>query len=101
LSYTVTAAPKARDDLREAADWYDEHHPAGADRFFEAFDTACGVLEAFPEAGRPRDDLVKGLRSYPVHPYVVFYVVDDERKRVRIARVLPGRSDITSKEVGA
>lgn len=101
MSCIVTAAPKARDDLRRAAVWYDEHHPAGADRFFEAFNTACGVLEAFPDAGRPRDELAKGIRSYPVHPYVIFYVVDYERKRVRIARVLPGRSDITSRDVGA
>lgn len=78
------------------ADWYDERHPAGADRFFSDFQAAVQVLHAFPNAGRARPDLRDGLRSYVVHPYLVFYVVDDDRKAVVIERVLHGATDISS-----
>jgi plasmid stabilization system protein ParE len=33
-----------------------------------------------------------------VHPYLVFYVVDDHRKAVVIERVLHGAMDISAKD---
>jgi toxin ParE1/3/4 len=45
-----------------------------------------------PYSGRPRDNLLPGVRSMPVHPYVVFYRVRNEA--VEIIRVIHGRRDI-------
>ena len=44
--------------------------------------------------GRRRDELKKGLRSFPVKKYVVFYFIIDDG--VKIARVLHGAQDIDS-----
>lgn len=50
------------------------------------------VLQTFPAAGQQRDDLYAGLRSWPIHMYVVFYTVTVEE--IRIVRVLHGYRDV-------
>lgn len=50
------------------------------------------VLESFPAAGRPRDDLHRGLRSWPIDHYVVFYTSDESE--IRIVRILHGARDV-------
>jgi plasmid stabilization system protein ParE len=37
-----------------------------------------------------------GLRSYLVHPYLVFYAVNADRKAVVLERVLHGAMDVRS-----
>lgn len=44
--------------------------------------------------GRRRDELRKGLRSFPIKKYVVFYFVTGNS--VEIVRVLHGAQDIDS-----
>jgi plasmid stabilization system protein ParE len=77
-------------------DWYEDRHPAGTSRFFEAFETARRILSIFPNAGRPRNELRQRLRSYVVHPYIVFYTVHE--KRVLVERILHGHIDIDATE---
>ena len=31
------------------------------------------MLSQFPDMGKQRDDLLNGLRSFPVKPYIIFY----------------------------
>jgi len=57
---------------------------------YERFET---LLE-FPEAGRRRDELRKGLRSFPVGKHLVFYFIIDDG--IRIVRVLHSAQDIES-----
>jgi plasmid stabilization system protein ParE len=54
------------------------------------------VLSTFAKAGRPREELRRGLRSYVVHPYAVFYTLRD--KRVVVERILHGHLDIGSSD---
>jgi toxin ParE1/3/4 len=63
-----------------------------ADRQLNAIENACSTLEAWPLCGRPRDSLLPGMRSVPVHPYVIFYRARNET--VEIVRVVDGRRDI-------
>ncbi len=56
-----------------------------ADRFL--------LLSHWPRLGRSRNDLRRGLRSFPVGDYVIFYRVT--RTGVVIQRVLHGRRDTT------
>jgi toxin ParE1/3/4 len=49
-------------------------------------------LGRHPFMGRPRDELVTGLRSVLAHPHIVFYRVFDQT--VEIARVLHQRRDL-------
>ena len=60
------------------------------DRLNEAFQT----LSEFPGMGRGRDEVRKGLRSFPVDQFVVYYgSVPDG---IRIVRILHGSRDITN-----
>ncbi|MGH7117056.1 MAG: type II toxin-antitoxin system RelE/ParE family toxin [Stellaceae bacterium] len=50
------------------------------------------MLSGWPRLGRGRNDLRRGLRSYPVENYVIFYRIDGVD--VIIQRVLHARRDI-------
>lgn len=80
----------------DVAAWYADRHPSGADRFFTDFQQARDVLAAFPRAGRIREDLREDLRSYVVHPFQIFYTVEEAARHVIIERVLHGHLDIAT-----
>jgi toxin ParE1/3/4 len=42
--------------------------------------------------GRPRDELVPGLRSVLAHPHVIFYRISSDM--IEVARVLHQRRDL-------
>jgi toxin ParE1/3/4 len=86
-------SPEARADLEEIRTYYAE--VAGrqtADNIARKIADACGVIADYPLAGRARDELRPGIRSFAVRPHVIFYrVVADTPE---IVRVLDGRRDI-------
>jgi toxin ParE1/3/4 len=53
------------------------------------------LIEEHPFAGRARNELRPGLRSFAATPHVVFYRVVDDTPQ--IVRVLDGRQDIEEK----
>jgi toxin ParE1/3/4 len=55
---------------------------------------ASQKLAELPHAGRRRNELMPGLRSRLVSPYLVFYRVDVGE--VQIVRVLHGSRDLTA-----
>ena len=63
-----------------------------ADSQARAIKSACGRLRRLPFSGRPRDDLVPGVRSILTGRYIVFYRVAD--KAVEIIRVFHGSRDL-------
>lgn len=52
------------------------------------------MLSQFPNMGKQRDDLMAGLRSFPVKPYIIFYnkITDG----IEVVRVLHQARDIES-----
>ena len=86
-------APEAETDLDEV--WF---HIAGnssvdtADRFVDSLTDRFFLLATHPHAGRRRDDLLAGIRLFPVGDYVVLYFVD--RSDVLITRVVHGGRDL-------
>ncbi len=80
-------------DLVHIVEWYEERHPGGSERFAREFALARDVLAIFPLAGRERGELSEGLRSCVVHPWVVFYGVDEPNRVVTVQRILHGRMD--------
>ena len=56
---------------------------------------AIALIEAHPFAGRTRDEVRPGLRSFAAAPHVVFYRVVDDTPQ--IVRLLDGRQDIEEK----
>jgi toxin ParE1/3/4 len=86
-------SPKAEEDLIEIWTYLArESSDQVADDQLNHIERACATLEMLPYSGRPRDNLLPGVRSMLVHPYVVFYRVRNEA--VEIIRVIHGRRDI-------
>ena len=84
----------ARSDLIEIWEYIAAENPSAANRVHREISERFDKLLQFPEMGRRRDELKKGLRSFPVKKYLVFYFIIKEG--VKIARVLHGAQDIDS-----
>jgi toxin ParE1/3/4 len=82
---------EAQADLDEAWDFLAKTNPKAADRLIDRFVKAARVHAEYPEAGRSREDLAPGLRSFVVAPYVVFF--RPSAGTIEIRRFLQGRRD--------
>lgn len=88
-------APSAKRDLRDV--WYYYAGVASADvadKLLREIDDAAGRLSQNALRWRARDELMPGLRSALVHPYVIFYRA--ENGMVQIVRVLHGRRNFAA-----
>ena len=91
----VVWAPRAKRDLADVWRYY-----AGvasieiADRLLRDIDEAARRLSDNALRWRARDELMSGLRSALVHPYVIFYRI--ENGTVEIVRVLHGRRNFAA-----
>jgi toxin ParE1/3/4 len=87
-------APRARADLDEI--WHyiavESGNEAAADRTVDLFADRFLLLSEWPRLGRARSDLRRGLRTYPVGNYIIFYRVG--RYGVVIQRVLHAHRDL-------
>jgi toxin ParE1/3/4 len=64
-----------------------------ADRFLERLlASATGTLSTAPLAGRTREELAAGLRSFPFEDYLIFYRLAESD--VEITRIIHGRRDL-------
>ena len=71
LQYRI--APQAINDMSEIWVYIAHDNPVAADKMLDSFDDAFEMLRSLPDAGRIRDELSAGLRSYPVGNYLIFY----------------------------
>lgn len=89
-------SPAALDDRERIWDYY--LRVAGrqtAEKIIREIGEVIALIEEHSFAGRARDELRPGLRSFPAAPHVVFYRVVEDRPQ--IVRVLDGRQDIEEK----
>ena len=89
-------SPEALDDRERIWDYY--VGVAGrhtAEKIFREIAGVIALLEEHPFAGRARNELRPGLRSFASTPHVVFYPVVNDTPQ--IVRVLDGRQDIEEK----
>jgi len=63
-----------------------------ADHLIDAISERFDLLSSYPQAGRARDDLGAGRRTFPVENYVILYRV--RGKDVLILRVAHSRRDL-------
>jgi toxin ParE1/3/4 len=90
---------EAKDDL---ADFWLFHHRMAlengqdaqilADSAVDTFFKRARDLELFPEMGRRREELGKGIRCLPIRKYLVFYKV--RSNDVLLVRVIHGSRDL-------
>jgi len=93
VSRSIIWSIDAEEDLFQIWAYLARHASlAVADRQIRTIRRGSRRLARLPYSGRSRDDLVPGIRSILVAPYVVFYRVTDAT--VDIVRVLHGRRDL-------
>lgn len=87
-------APEARADIEEIAYYVFEASRSveTAERLVDAIYGRILLLGKYPHAGRQRDDLMPGIRLFPVGDYVVLYRVD--ANDAVVARVVHGSRDL-------
>lgn len=85
-------SPRARRDFAEILDYFGEIDPDTALDFVTRLQLMCDQLAEMPGMGRKRDDIAKGLRSFPVEKCIIFYRL--AKDDIEIVRVLHGSRNI-------
>jgi toxin ParE1/3/4 len=85
---------QAEADLDKAWDYLAERNLRAADQLIDGILKRARLHAQFPLMGRPRDDLVSGLRSFAVASHVIFYRLAGGT--IEILRILHGARDIDS-----
>ena len=93
---SLIVAAAAQRDLREifrhsAKRWGEAQRAAYA----ASLDQALARLAEFPELGRGRDEIRRGLRSHPVREHVVLYLT--EADAIVVLRVIHARMDMPNR----
>jgi len=89
----INLSPEANNDLISiwiygATEW----SPEQADKHLFEIESVCDRLLGDTQLGKPRDELVVGVRSIVIRPHVIFYRVS--KTRIEILRVLHQRKDV-------
>lgn len=95
MALQVILTGAARTDLADI--WYyfaESVSTTGADSIVDEIVERFGSLATFPEMGRNREEIARGLQSFPVGRYIIFYRVQESS--VTIIRVLHSARDIDS-----
>ena len=91
---TTEFSQLARNDLIDIWNFIAEDNLDAADHLRQRFEEVIRLIGQNPEAGTRRDDLAKGVRTYPVGVYLIIYRV--KTKQIHIVRILHGMRDIKS-----
>ena len=90
---TVKRTPIAAQDYREIMDYLLERSEPAAERFNREVEATCRLLAGQPRMGRPRDDLLTGMRSIVLGRYLLFFRAKDSE--IQILRIIHGSRNIT------
>jgi toxin ParE1/3/4 len=85
-------SPQAEIDITAIWDYIAADSVKAADALVDRIERTFDMLADTPLAGRPRTDLAKNLRCFPVGSYIIFYVPVTDG--VEVTRVMNGRQDI-------
>jgi toxin ParE1/3/4 len=83
---------QAEQDLEDIWFYVAQSDEVAADLLIAKILDKFPMLAKFPNMGKKRDDLLEGLRSLPLKPYVIFY--NRTSDRIEIVRVLHQSRDI-------
>jgi toxin ParE1/3/4 len=88
----VLFRPQARQDLYDIGEHGAERwgRDAGAD-YVQSFDESFNLLAAYPHAGRARDDISPGLRSWRHRSHIIYYRVLD--REILVSRIFHAAAD--------
>jgi len=84
----------AENDLTDIWNYVADYSEQVADTLIDEMVKRFVMLSTFADAGRKRDELQPGMRSFPVDKYLIFYRSIPEG--IEVIRVLHGSRDIES-----
>jgi toxin ParE1/3/4 len=82
----------AKEDLLEIYQYIALDNPSAAERLLKTFQEKFELLTKFPNIGGERNELIIGLRSFPVGKYLILYQSSDEY--LEIVRVRHGATNL-------
>jgi len=88
----ITRRPLAEADILAIWDYIADDNVDAADLWVDRLDEQFSLLATQPLMGRARDELARGVRSFPFGRYVIFYAPIDNG--IDVIRVLHGSRDI-------
>jgi|TARA_B110000090_G_C13304793_1_gene417210 toxin ParE1/3/4 len=91
---TLIKSPTSEEDLIDIWLYIAEDQPVNADRLLDRLNEAMIKLTEMPKMGVERSELIKGLRSYPLGKYILYYRIKDND--LEVVRVLSSSRDIYS-----
>ena len=89
----LETSSEAEGDLLAIWLYIAEDQPVNADRYLDKLQEKALKLAEFPDLGRDRQELVKGLKSFPVDRYNLYYQITDTK--LILVRVLRADRDTT------
>ncbi|WP_188151473.1 type II toxin-antitoxin system RelE/ParE family toxin [Teredinibacter waterburyi] len=89
----LETSSEAEGDLLAIWLYIAEDQPVNADRYLDKLQEKALKLAEFPDLGRDRPELVKGLKSFPVDRYNLYYQITDTK--LILVRVLRADRDTT------
>ena len=82
----------AEQDLEDIWVYLAQNNQIAADQQIAKILNRLPILAQFPDIGKMREDLRDQLRSFPVKPYIVFYIKLDDG--IEVVRILHHSRDI-------
>ena len=86
--------PQAEEDLLDIWRHIARDNPDAADAWIDQLGETALRLAENPEIGRMREELLPGIRSFPVGNYILFYQAIDDG--IELIRVLSAYRDLES-----
>jgi toxin ParE1/3/4 len=83
---------EAEQDLEDLWTYIAERNDVAADRQVANLLNRFPMLAQFPTMGMSQDQLLEGLRSFPVKPYLIFYILIPDG--IEILRVIHQARDV-------
>jgi mRNA-degrading endonuclease RelE of RelBE toxin-antitoxin system len=86
MTYKIEFLPRARKELLEAWDWYDDRWSGLGDRFMREVEKKVQQIEKTPERYAERK---KGFRETKIRvfPYLIIYRIQKRKKIIAISSV--------------
>jgi plasmid stabilization system protein ParE len=89
---TLIKSPTSEEDLIDIWLYIAEDQSVNADRLLDRLNESMIKLTEMPKMGVERSKLIKGLRSYPVGKYILYYRIKEND--LEVVRVLSSSRDI-------
>jgi addiction module RelE/StbE family toxin len=91
--FALVFLPSARKNMRDILNYQSKFYPGTPGKFFDRLREQIDGLKTMPQKYEVYGDFPY-YRKMVVAEYLVFYHIDDEKKRVEVHKILHGSQDI-------